>query len=124
MDEEYRVRAYQLLEALVRAIDQDDRQTLKELFDISDAVAEEIQEVVPKYFPDEGFSLAIAPFESAFSPAAFGRPNILLFEMNEKGLWGCECILWNKDQPGEPTLNVEFSGDAATLSLDYRYIGS
>jgi len=124
MNDEFRAQAYKLLSEFIRAISQDDRQELKNQFNISEALAEEIQEIVREYYPNEKFSLGIAPFESEFSTEKSKRPNIEFFEMNDSSRWGAECVLWINNKPSEPILHVEFFGQPSNLKLQYKYIGS
>lgn len=124
MNDEFRAQAYKLLSEFIRAINQDDRQELKNQFNVSEALAEEIQEMVREYYPNEKFSLGIAPFESAFSTEKSKRPNIEFFEMNDSSRWGAECVLWINNKPSEPILHVEFFGQTSNLKLQYKYIGS
>lgn len=124
MDNDFKTQAYELLKEFVRAISNDDRQELKKKFDISDALAEEIQEMIGSYYSEGKFSLGIAPFELAFSKEKSTRPNIDLFEMNESNRWGAECVLWNHNKPSEPILHVELFNEIPSLKLQYKYIGS
>jgi hypothetical protein len=119
-----KIRIYETLRDFVWAINKDDRQRLWEEFDVSSNLTEEIREMIAEYYPGEKFSLGISPFELAFSKEGVARPNIELFEMNEGGRWGVECILWNKDAPSEPILHVEFLDAPSGLKLSYKYIGS
>ncbi len=80
--------------------------------------------MIRDYYPNEKFSLGVAPFESAFATKNSKRPNIELFEMNERNRWGAECVLWVNGKPSEPILHVEFFRQASDLKLQYKYIGS
>ncbi|WP_418156288.1 DUF7668 domain-containing protein [Variovorax paradoxus] len=123
-NEKFRIHAHKLLGEFVRAIDKCDQQELKGQFDVSEALAEEILEIIREYHPREKFSLGIAPLESAFSTEKSTRPNIELFEMNDRNKWGAECVLWVNGNPSEPILHVEFFEQASDLKLQYKYIGS
>lgn len=124
MNDEPRVHAYKLLDEFVEAINQDDRQKLRSQFDVPEALAEEIQGVIRDYYLGENPLLGIAPFETAFSAKGSRRPGIELFKMNDDSRWGAECVLWKNEKPSEPILHVEFFGQASSLKLQYKYIGS
>ena len=124
MNDEFRAQAYKLLDEFIGAVSRDDWQELNNHFDVSEALAEEIQEMIHEYYPNEDFSLGIAPFGSAFSKEKRKRPDIELFEMNDGDRWGVECVLWVNGKPSEPILHVELFWKASDLRLQYKYIGS
>jgi hypothetical protein len=124
MNPDFEIKIYEILKDFVRAVDKDDRQRLREEFDISANLAEEIHEMIAEYYPGDKFSLGISPFELAFSKEGVTRPGVELFEMNESDRWGVECVLWNKGVPSEPILHVEFLDAPSGLKLSYKYIGS
>ena len=123
-NDKFRIHAHKLLDEFVRAIDKCDQQELKDQFNVSQALVEEILEIIREYHPGEKFSLGVAPFEFAFSAGKSKRPNIELFKMNDENRWGAECVLWVNDKPSEPILHVELFEQAPDLRLQYKYIGS
>lgn len=121
---EFRFEVYKLLAEFIRLLNINDQRGLEDKFNVCNALAEEIQEVIREYYPGEGVSLGIAPFELAFLREKFKRPNIQLFEMNDGNGLGAECVLWVDGKSSEPILHVEFFEQDSNLKLQYKYIGS
>ncbi|MGU3494870.1 hypothetical protein ACLBXM_12570 [Xanthobacteraceae bacterium A53D] len=106
------------------AINRRDQRVLRDEFAIGPAVLEEIEEELARSF-DPGVRIGIAPFDSAFAalPKRGGRSSIDIFEMNEPGLWGIECVIWVDGVAQEPVLHAQavLAADGA-LRLRYRHI--
>lgn len=124
MNEASSAQVHELLDEFVQSIDRDDRRVLQRKFDVSETVAEEIRESIYGYYPAGNFSLGIAPLELAFSKGKDGRPNIEFFRMLDEISWGAECVIWNKGEPGEAILHVDFVCEKRELKLRYRNIDS
>ncbi|MDD1014839.1 hypothetical protein [Pseudomonas rubra] len=111
---------YEVLHDFVSAIACRDSQTLRQRYEISPAVIEEIYESLDDYFPDAP-SLTISARNQAQQQARGGRPFIDNFQTNEANT-GIECILFANGCPSEAILHAELTTNDSTTRLHFKYI--
>ncbi|SAI25760.1 Uncharacterised protein [Bordetella ansorpii] len=123
MDASVEFEVYALISCYVRALNDEDRIMLQARFGVGEPIVQEITESLDGYFgrrPDIG----LAPSDVAFSGKRGSQPFIDLYETNEPGFWGADCVIWVDGKPQEPTLHVELSKPDGELRLRHKYIGS
>ncbi|MDG9931231.1 MULTISPECIES: hypothetical protein [unclassified Pseudomonas] len=96
---------------------------LEKEFGVSQAVFSEIQECLEDFL-GAVFSVSIAPLNKAFESSNNSRGNIDIYEMNDEGRVGVECILWVDGVPTEAVLHVEMEEKNYVYNISYKYIGS
>lgn len=90
----------------VSCISSADIERLEKEFGVSQAVFSEIQQCLEDFLGAD-FSVSIAPLKKAFESSNNSRGNIDIYEMNDEGRVGVECVLWADGIPTEAVLHVE-----------------
>ena len=122
INEGFKKELYSLLVEFIKMINNRDSNNMRKKFFINEEVFEEIIENLSEYF-GEDFAIDIAPYQKAFERYK-NRQNIDIYEMNESGVFGIECVIWRNEKPQEPILHAEVFGKSKDLKLRYKYIGS
>lgn len=125
MSDSRRDKAYELVKEFLAAVNGHSRSELRDRFHLSEAVIEEMREMVGEFFDGDVPKLDVPPNEIAFSKKIDGRLPFDFYAMNEPGRWGCECSLWVAGKQRELIMHFEFSTDEMEgLDLHYQYVGS
>lgn len=123
MDKKFYDEVYSLLSEFVNSINYVDKARLDEVFGVTEPIFDEICECLADYFGEKPV-IGLPPEDVAFSEKVGSRPYIDLYEMNDSGTWGVECVIWVGEKIAEPIICAEIFSKDDGVGFRYKYIGS
>ncbi|WP_414444861.1 hypothetical protein [Burkholderia sp. 22PA0106] len=123
MDKKFNGEAYALVSEFVNYINVMDKENLRDKFGITKPIFDEICECLSEYFLTNSI-VSLVLEDVAFSGKIGSRPYVDLYEMNDFGVWGLECVIWVDGKITELILHVELFKKGSGLDFRYKYIGS
>ena len=118
-------QAYSKTNEFIQALNAGDKESLANVFKISEAVLSEIHEILYDYFGGETKIIALPPKEMAFSnQSRLAKPVFEFYADDEMSDFFVDSALWVDGKEAEPILHVEFINSTGVFELRYKYIGS
>ncbi|MCC4104759.1 hypothetical protein LL318_02720 [Serratia ureilytica] len=113
-------KAYAMLGRFIDFVNNKNRDALSSDFGVSEDVCEEIFDALSGYLDGESI-WSLPPGTVAFNIESPSR-DFDFYEMNQAGVWGSECRLWENGKRSEPIVHAEFTEVNGTMVMDFRYI--